>query len=218
MTRGRRHICIITLVIAGLLSIGESSRIHLKAILAQFLLQKAWSDTQDGATKVKPWPWADTWPLARLTAPSYNVDMIVLAGATGRTLAFGPGHVLASAAPGSTGNSVIVGHRDSHFGFLKLLSIGDVLNVETVKGEKHTYRVTAAKIVHQSDMAVMASTSESTLTLITCYPFDAVMPGGPLRYVVSGTSQRSIVRRSNPHQRIQPRILSSNKQRLNHTS
>jgi hypothetical protein len=27
---------------------------------------------------------------------------------------------------------------------------------------------------------------QSVVLLVTCYPFDAVMPGGPLRYVVTG--------------------------------
>ncbi len=27
-------------------------------------------------------------------------------------------------------------------------------------------------------------TAERRLTLVTCYPFDAIVPGGPLRYLV----------------------------------
>ena len=190
MTHGARRIIITALLVVGLISVGESGHIYLKAILAQFLLQSAWNDTQAGQRKVKPWPWADTWPVARLTVPTHGEDMIGLAGATGRTLAFGPGHVLASAAPGGTGNVVIAGHRDSHFAFLENLSTGENLYVEATDGDKHAYRVTDIKVVHESDMTVMASTNQLELTLITCYPFDAVLPGGPLRYVVRGTSQR----------------------------
>ncbi len=36
-----------------------------------------------------------------------------------------------------------------------------------------------------------APTPEPTLTLVTCYPFDAVWPGGALRYVVYSTGQTS---------------------------
>jgi sortase A len=27
-----------------------------------------------------------------------------------------------------------------------------------------------------------------TLTLVTCYPFDAIVPGGPLRYAVTAVA------------------------------
>ena len=30
---------------------------------------------------MKPWPWADTWPVARLVVPSLGIDQIVLEGA-----------------------------------------------------------------------------------------------------------------------------------------
>ena len=45
----------ILLAVAGVLSVGEGSRIYLKAILAQILLQNAWSQTQNGQGQVKPW-------------------------------------------------------------------------------------------------------------------------------------------------------------------
>ena len=31
---------------------------------------------------------------------------------------------------------------------------------------------------------VLGPTRDAVLTLVTCYPFDAIKPGGPLRYVV----------------------------------
>ena len=189
MTHGARRIIITALLVVGLISIGESGHIYLKAILAQFLLQSAWNDTQAGQRKVKPWPWADTWPIARLTVPAYGEDMIVLAGATGRTLAFGPGYLQATAKPGTTGNTVIVGHRDSHFAFLKNLPVGGMVYLENDNNANHAYRITQTEIVHENNLSPIQSTEEATLTLITCYPFDAIVPGGPLRYVVRGTLQ-----------------------------
>ena len=117
----------ILLAVAGVLSVGEGSRIYLKAILAQILLQNAWSQTQNGQGQVKPWPWADTYPVARLEVAALDADMIVLSGATGPTLAFGPGHMLSSARPGENDNMVIVGHRDTHFKFLKDIAIGETI-------------------------------------------------------------------------------------------
>ena len=80
--------------------LGAGAAIALKAAVAQQLLHAAWQRTQAGEREVRPWPWADTWPVARLLAPAQNVDLIVLEGASGRILAFGPGHVEGTAAPG----------------------------------------------------------------------------------------------------------------------
>ena len=56
-----------------LLAVGfgaAASRIYVKAWVAQRLLHRAWAATQAGGTPVKPWPWADTWPIARLSMPA----------------------------------------------------------------------------------------------------------------------------------------------------
>ena len=103
----------------GFWQLGQGAYIPAKAWLALELMQRAWVRAGNGESRATPWPWADTWPVARLTARSGAVDLIVLAGDSGRTLAFGPGHVSASAMPGDVGNAVIGGHRDTHFQFLQ---------------------------------------------------------------------------------------------------
>ena len=47
--------------------------IHAKAVLAQILLERAWQQTRDGGERVRPWPWADTWPVARLVGADQMV-------------------------------------------------------------------------------------------------------------------------------------------------
>jgi len=84
---------VVTLVLLGLWQTGSGTWIYVKAKLAQVLLQRAWAVSLAGQRDVKPWPWADTWPVARLVVPSLGIDQIVLAGAHGRTLAFGPGQL-----------------------------------------------------------------------------------------------------------------------------
>jgi sortase A len=158
--------------------------IPAKAALAQLLLQRAWAQTLHGERHVKPWPWADTWPLARLRMEQHGVDLIVLAGASGRTLAFAPGHLDGTTRPGLPGNIVLSGHRDTHFGFLEKVQPGELLSLESADGASQTYRVVARHVVYDDDVYVLDDDGEALLTLITCYPFDAVIPGGPLRYVV----------------------------------
>jgi sortase A len=153
--------------------------------MAQELMQRAWQRGASGVEQPAPWPWADTWPVARLTAKSGDVELIVLAGGSGRTLAFGPGHLSASSLPGETGNTVIAGHRDTHFSFLRDVEIGDSLVLETVSGNKHLYKVVGIDVVDSRRGSLLLDTDEPFLSLVTCYPFEALDPGGPLRYVVT---------------------------------
>ena len=184
MTARIRNLSIAVLVVAGILSMGEGTRIYLKAILAQILLQNAWNQTRSGGTSVKPWPWAEMHPVARLQVPAYDENIIVLAGTTGKSLAFGPGHVVSSAAPGTDDNVAIAAHRDTHFAFLEHITPGEFVFLETPDGVRHHYQVSQIDILHQSETEVMAKNGVKQLTLITCYPFDAITPGGPMRYVI----------------------------------
>ncbi len=175
---------LIVLPLCGMWQIGSASYIHAKAILAQVLLETAWDKTIHGQQEVKPWPWADTWPISRLDVPGLGIDRIVLAGASGSSLAFGPGHLFGSSLPGQQGNTVIAGHRDTHFRFLQDIQRGDLIQMQSLTGETIQYEVTETIIADEKETEYIANTSENTLTLITCYPFNAIRPGGPLRYLV----------------------------------
>ncbi len=169
------------LALVGLASLAAGVWMPAKAVLAQVLLRRAWARTE--GPPVRPWPWAHTWPVARLRVPRLGVDEIVLAGAEGAALAFAPGHVDGTTPPGVTGNVVLAGHRDTVFRFLTQLELGDEVWLESADRQRRRFVVRGTAVVHELDTAVMGPTSESTLTLITCYPLDAVRPGGPLRYV-----------------------------------
>jgi len=172
----------------GLALTGNALYIHAKALVAQALLHRAWLLTQATGVPAKPWPWADTTTIARLFAPAQDVDLLVLAGATGRTLAFGPGHHDGSAMPGEAGNTVLSAHRDTHFRFLHEMAVGDSLIVEMPAGQRFHYRVREIDVADERNLQLPRLPAEPTLTLVTCYPFDAVEPGGPLRYVVVATA------------------------------
>jgi sortase A len=169
----------------GFWQLGQGAYIPAKAWLAQELMQRAWDRAGAGDQQPAPWPWADTWPVARLSALAGDVDLIVLAGGSGRTLAFGPGHLSASAFPGTQGNSVIAGHRDTHFNFLQDLDVGESLIIETASGRKHLYKVTNIDVIDSRRGSLLLDTEESLLSLVTCYPFEAIEPGGPMRYIVT---------------------------------
>jgi sortase A len=185
---------------AGLALAGAASAIHAKAWLVQALLERAWAQRLDGAAAAdaRPWGWADTAPVARLQAPRLGVDRIVLAGASGRTLAFGPGHLDGTAAPGETGNSIVTGHRDTHFAFLRDLVPGDALRVQSPDGVWHDFRVSGTQVLDARTARFDPAAGRPALTLVTCFPFDAVAPGGPLRYAVFGEAVTPAARTAPP--------------------
>ena len=94
------NIAVACLLCLGFWQLGQGAYIPAKAWLAQELMQRAWQRADYDDDRQAPWPWADTWPVARLKANAGEIDLIVLAGGSGRTLAFGPGHLSASALPG----------------------------------------------------------------------------------------------------------------------
>lgn len=175
---------ILLLPLCGLWFIGQGSYIHAKAVFAQILLESAWTESLNGQKEVKPWPWADTWPVARLSAPAYGISRIVLAGASGSSLAFGPGHLFGSSEPGEYGNIIISGHRDTHFSFLKNIKQGDHLELQSDK-KVSAYEVTDMQVVDKTKIEGIPVDSENKLILITCYPFDTIQTDGPLRFMVT---------------------------------
>lgn len=159
----------------------SSGYIHAKALLAQHLIEDAWTTSIEQKRPVPPWSWADTYPVAKLTLA--NETLYVLAGATGRTLAFGPGHLSHTPLPGEAGNSVISGHRDTHFAILEQLQVGDIVLTST-SSTSGRYRVQEIRIAHENQIELTEDSDQDLLTLITCYPFNSIEPNPTLRFVV----------------------------------
>ena len=173
----------ILLIIGGVALGGPGLFIRTKALVAQMLLERAWEQTVAMHRPVKAWAWADTWPIARLNFPRLERSAVVLETGGGEALAFGPAHVAATPLPGENGTSVIAGHRDTHFDFIKDLKPGDEIEVMTRDGKRIAFRMTGSAIVHAQASGIDAQGSAPRLALVTCYPFDAIGQA-PLRYVV----------------------------------
>ncbi len=183
---------LIFLFVPGCWFVGEGVYIETKAVVAQHLLDRAWQKVKAGEPQSKPWPWADTWPIARLTVPRLQVDLIVLAGDSGRTLAFGPGHHFSSVAPGQPGNSLISAHRDTHFHFLQYLQSGETIFIETVDAGSTRFEVTSTRVVDMDQARFINDPFSAYLHLVTCYPFDTIIPGGSQRYIVSAVARKRV--------------------------
>ncbi len=175
------------LLCLGFWQLGQNLPPAPKAWVAQDVMQRNWerAAASDGVSSL--WPWDFAWPMARLSARDGEIDLIVLAGGGEQTLAFGPGHLSASALPGQRGNSVIAGHRDTHFNFLKDLAVGESLTIETIDGTLHVYTIINLDVLDARRGSLTLDSDGSTLSLVTGYPFSGRHDRRrqPMRYVVT---------------------------------
>lgn len=160
----------------------QSLWIPAKAALAQTLLTHAWQRTLNGHPDARPWPWADTRPVAVLEAPRLGIRQFVLEGATGRNLAFGPTALNGIDSP----DLILSGHRDTHFNWIRELQDGDILRLVT-RNETRTFHTAYSEVVDIRQQELVIDQRHIRLTLVTCFPFDASTAGGPQRFVVTAT-------------------------------
>jgi sortase A len=182
-----RIVCALFLIMGACLS-GRALYMHAKAELAGILVRRAWEQSVQSGKSQAPWPWADTHPVARIRIPRLGYDEIVLEGASPRTLAFGPAHLLNGIGLGESGNLVLAGHRTSWFRPLEGIAQGDSIQIQWFNGhrgglQERTYTVDKISVVDPQDTALLAPTPEDELTLITCYPFGRG-PRSPQRFIV----------------------------------
>jgi sortase A len=181
-----RLIAAILLALAGTVLFGQGAYIHAKALLAQVLLERAFDEAIVSGRTEKPWPWADTWPVARIEVPRLHASAIVLAGSSGQALAFGPGHLELTPDAGEPGVAVYSAHRDTHFRFLKEIAIGDEIVITRSDGKQFRYRADGASVVRFDATGIDPMTAGHELVLSTCWPFDAITSGAE-RYVLHAT-------------------------------
>ncbi len=173
-----RALILAALLAAGGWQLGQGASVQLKAWLGQVLLERAWAGTDESPRS--PWPGAVSHPVARLHVPALGIERLVLDGAETPVLAWGPG-----LETGAGGHRMIAAHRDTHFRFLGQLERGQVIELELADRRVERWRVIAHEVVDARTTRLDMGREGDLLTLVTCYPFDAASPGGPLRYVVS---------------------------------
>ena len=173
----------VVLLVAGLGLFGHGGYMQAKAWFAQYLINQAWQQALNTPNEqIKPWFYADSHVTAKLSWPSRNKELTILAGASGRNLAFAPSHFLQSGELGKNKGVLIAGHNDTHFAFLQHVKVGEQFSLQTQNGQINTYKIREIEVIHQSHTDFL---NQDGLYLLTCYPFDSLASGTELRLLVA---------------------------------
>ncbi len=124
-------------------------------------------------------------PLAVLSIPKIHLEVPVFEGTDDVTLDRGAGRITGTAHPGQPGNLGIAGHRDGFFRGLKDVTQGDEIKLALPEGEA-TYVIDEITVVTPQDVSVLQPRPNSSITLVTCFPFYFV-GSAPERYIVSAS-------------------------------
>ncbi len=109
----------------------------------------------------------------QIQIPAIHVDAPIVQGDSWEQLKKGVAQHAGSADPGQAGNVVLSAHNDVFgeiFRYLDQLEKGDEIILYSAN-HAYTYRVEKVSIVLPTNVEVMASTIDPTLTLISCYPY-----------------------------------------------
>ncbi|MCW5983003.1 MAG: class D sortase [Bryobacteraceae bacterium] len=121
--------------------------------------------------------------LGRIAIPRLRLSVVLFEGTTASTLRRGAGRIEGTAFPWQPGNVGIAAHRDRFFRPLRNIRVGDEIRLATPFGNRR-YTVTNTWILEPDQVHVLGPTDDSSLTLVTCYPF----------YYVGNAPQRFVVR------------------------
>jgi sortase A len=120
-----------------------------------------------------PLPTPGPQQAVRIQIPAIGVDAPVVQGDSWEQLKKGVGQHVGSGDPGQPGNVVLSAHDDVFgeiFRDLDRLQPGDQVILFSMQ-QQYVYVVIGSQIVAPTQVDVMNSTSEPTITLISCYPY-----------------------------------------------
>lgn len=165
----------------------HATYLSVKAYAAQLLMNRAWATTLQHNNATKPWSWSDSKAVARLSyslrEETESQSLIVLDNASGEAMAFGPGLVAGKPANFLDETIAIGGHRDTHLAFLEHANVQTQFELQVADGRTLRYRFENSFIVDSRLHTLQIAADHPGLVLITCYPFNALQTGGPMRLV-----------------------------------
>ena len=175
-----RFLLVISMLILaafGIWQLGQAGLIAAKAWAAPVLMEHAFNQSEAADQPVRPWPWADSYPIARVAVPRLEAAEYVLSESNMRNLAFGPTALEIGA------NTVLFAHRDTHFNFLQNLQVGDAVAVKYRGQDLQNWRVARISVIDQDNLYVQRGSDQKLLLLVTCYPFNSMAQNPSQRFV-----------------------------------
>ncbi len=123
----------------------------------------------------------DAQLVGMMTFESNKQQLPIRMGITNAILDQGVGLDTDTEMLGTTGNTVLYGHREQVFCNLKDIKLGDSITIQ-LRDQTLTYEVFEATVVSPDDELIYQH-DEGVITLVTCYPFIYM---GPItdRYMV----------------------------------
>lgn len=171
---------IIILLLLGLAAwqLGRAGLLAAKAWAAPILIEHAWEESLQAGVVKRPWPWADSGPVARLEVPRLQLKRFILGGDNMRNLAFGP------VSQTFKNGMVLFGHRDTHFRFLQHLRLHDEVFIQNRIEGSQKWIVAGLEVANSNQIYVPQEEGRGQLVLITCYPFSSLDPDTAQRFIV----------------------------------
>ncbi len=127
----------------------------------------------DKSPDLKPPSQEISGAIGLMIIPKINLKVAIGEGVDNETLKYAVGHFSGTALPGQKGNFCVAGHRsytyNDYFNRLDELQNGDEIIVKTIEGE-YKYKVVGKKVVEPTEVSVLDTTKEATMTLVTCTP------------------------------------------------
>jgi sortase A len=130
-------------------------------------------------------------PQGLLVIPAIGLTAPVEEGTADAQLNVAVGHVPTSVWPGTTGNTVLEAHDVSYFVNIDQLKPGDTIRYETAC-TTYDYVVESHQVIEQG--STVYNTPTPTLSLVTCWPTDALW-FTPTRYLVTASEVQSVPNR-----------------------
>lgn len=185
------------LFLLGSLLCLHASWLPAKGWISQALISYSWQQslahqkvlqqpiTNHNPIAIKPWPWADTFPIAELSFARLEKNIVILNGGDPTTLAFSAGAIAPFNQINGVTPFVVAGHNDSHFSFLENIQMKDIISMRDQHGKSQLYQVEAIDIIDASTGQFPILANDSSLILITCYPFNTIGNNSDERYVIT---------------------------------
>jgi sortase A len=163
----------------GLFALGYAAYVSVDAHAYQAYEQAKFENVR---SKEPAPPLVEGGVIGEIQVPRLQLKAIIVQGDSHTILRRAVGHVPETALPGTIGNVVLAGHRDTFFRPLRNIRLGDSITVQTSTGT-FQYLVESTEVVPATAMEILNATPGHSLTLITCFPFDYIGPA-PKRFVV----------------------------------